>query len=334
MPLISTCRTCGALHSDDEACPAGSPLRTYNDAELANLPEPEEDFEGRGIQAGGLEVGFGPSGCGKTTMYADRSCCLATGSAWLGAPALHSGPVLYCSLEGVSAFAKKVIAWKALHGLPAADVIGVHTMADALNLLDASSAVALLRTAENIGAREIVIDTLGRSMQAEEDNSDMGRVVGHADMIRRATGARVVLIHHSGKVRSRGARGGSALTAAADCVLSLDVKGPAHILCCEKLRDGRAFDPIVLKLVPTADGRSALFERAEGPAVSLCDATARLQSNVLDFLREHPACKATDVIEGIGRQKSAVLHALRELAKAGSVVSTKAGRANVWSLHD
>ena len=64
----------------------------------------------------------------------------------------------------------------------------------------------------------IVIDTLSRVMAGGNENApeDMGALVRNIDRLRDETGGAVLLVHHSGKDLSRGARGHSLLRAATD----------------------------------------------------------------------------------------------------------------------
>lgn len=69
----------------------------------------------------------------------------------------------------------------------------------------------------------IVIDTLARSMGAGDENTakDTAMFVRNCDVIREATGAHVMVIHHTGKDGDKGARGSSALRAAVDNEISV-----------------------------------------------------------------------------------------------------------------
>ncbi len=68
----------------------------------------------------------------------------------------------------------------------------------------------------------IVFDTLARVMAGDENAApDVGALMRGIDHLRRATGAHIMLIHHSGKDASKGARGHSALRAAVDTEIEL-----------------------------------------------------------------------------------------------------------------
>src|SRR5204863_5294247 len=64
----------------------------------------------------------------------------------------------------------------------------------------------------------IVVDTLSRVMAGGNENQPdhMGAFVRNIDRLRAATGATILIVHHTGKDTSRGARGHSSLRAATD----------------------------------------------------------------------------------------------------------------------
>ncbi|MCP5682603.1 helicase RepA family protein, partial [Klebsiella pneumoniae] len=66
--------------------------------------------------------------------------------------------------------------------------------------------------------RLIIFDTLARCYgNLDENNSqDMGRLIVGCDAIKNGTSASVLLVHHSGKDETKGARGSSSLKAALD----------------------------------------------------------------------------------------------------------------------
>src|SRR5437773_5414969 len=205
----------------------------------------------------------------------------------------------------------------------------IHTVTEPVNLLNANAAYRIVKTHEAIGgADEILIDNLTCSTLGQEENEHMAVVAAHVNIIRKYTGARVVVIHHEGKNHQRGARGGSALVGFADTALRIDEGKNGHMLYCVKQRDGARFSPVFLKLTPTPDGSTALFERlAEGPAVSLIGDKARdkakLQAAIVAYVRDHPGVNTTDI--AAGRRRQGVVDALAALEQAGRVRQEKKG---------
>ena len=330
MQDLSPCPACGQVHDTTQPCSNVRPFRLIDDVELDALPDAEWTI-GNMSQRGTLEIVAGPSGKGKTTFCAQRGCHQATGRCFLGFTVLVPGPVIYAALEGIGAYKKKIRCWKQAHGIDAHERIGIYTINEPINLLRADAAFALVRASESIGgAIEIYIDTVARATRGNEDNDDFSLVVDHADTIRRETGARMTLIHHFGKDKARGSRGGSALPAAADTVLSLDTTKDRHVLRCDKQRDGAPFDPVFLTLVPIADGSTALFEACEGAAVPVFDSRARLEREIVEYLSAHPPIAGSSIAKALGRKKQDVFKALADLKKSSRVNSQRDGRAMLW----
>lgn len=101
----------------------------------------------------------------------------------------------------------------------------------ALDLLGETDAQALLDAIREDGADEkpdlIVIDTLAMTFSGgdESTSQDMGKFLNSCTKLRAATGAHVMVIHHSGKDTSEGARGSNSLRAATDTEIELTRDG-------------------------------------------------------------------------------------------------------------
>jgi hypothetical protein len=85
----------------------------------------------------------------------------------------------------------------------------------------------------------IVIDTLAQVTPGANENAseDLGKALDQCAGIHRATGATVLLVHHSGKDASKGARGWSGVRAAADAELEVE-RGAGRVLRTTKQKDG------------------------------------------------------------------------------------------------
>lgn len=109
----------------------------------------------------------------------------------------------------------------------------------------------------------VIFDTLSRSIPGGDENTaeDMTMVVKAADSIRDDLGAATAYVHHSGKDASKGARGHSALFAAADLVMRIE----DHAATVEKVRDGVSGERYPFRLDPIEIGTDA-----DGDAVYTC----------------------------------------------------------------
>lgn len=142
--------------------------------------------------------------------------------------------------EGVGGFRQRLKAYVKHTGARMAEMPGV--VPDAPNLLLLDDTDALIRGILAYGpARLVVIDTLSAVSPGSDENSaeGMGKVLSHCNRIHKATGAMVVLIHHSGKDASRGARGWSGLKAAADAEIEVTRNGDFRSAKLTKLKDGQ-----------------------------------------------------------------------------------------------
>lgn len=205
-------------------------------------------------------VVYGASNVGKTFWTTDLALHVAAGKRWCGRRVAQGG-VVYCALEGGRGFQNRVTAWKRRHGmedarLPFAAIRAALNLlepeADPRRLVEAAQAVA---AGMEMPVRLIVIDTLARAFGGGDENGpeDMGALIRNMDMIREATGAAVLFVHHSGKDQARGARGHTSLRAAVDTEIEVaaDKEGGGKIATPVKQRDlekGEAF-PFTLKRV-------------------------------------------------------------------------------------
>lgn len=185
------------------------------------------------------EVGtlYGEPASGKSFMALDIAAAIARGIDWRGHK-VKQGRVVYVAAEGAAGFRNRLRAYRHQHGLRA---IGVEVIANAPNLLEKADALDVSRAILQRGKADLVIiDTLAQSMPGGNENSgeDMGRLLAHCRGIHRATGAMVLLVHHSGKDAAKGARGWSGLRAACDVELEVVRADDDRVLTVTKQKDG------------------------------------------------------------------------------------------------
>lgn len=185
-----------------------------------------------------LCVLYGESGSGKSFLALDLAAAITRGLGWRG-KRTTAGRVVYVCAEGAGGFKARLRAYAAGHGCE------LHTLPavipDTPNLLEASDASALTRGILEWGRPDVVIvDTLSATAAGGNENSgeDMGRVLSHCKKIHKATGALIVLIHHSGKDATKGARGWSGLRAAADAEIEVTRNGDYRSATVTKMKDG------------------------------------------------------------------------------------------------
>lgn len=186
-----------------------------------------------------LAVLFGESGSGKSFLALDMALDISMGLPWRGRRT-KQGRVVYVAAEGVGGVRTRFKAIAQQRGLELDDIqIGV--IADAPNMLEKGDALDVAKAIVVSGGADLVImDTWAQVTAGANENSgeDMGRALAHCKGIHRATGALVLLVHHSGKDSSRGARGWSGLRAAADVELEVLRNDNARSVSVSKLKDG------------------------------------------------------------------------------------------------
>ena len=232
-----------------------------DDIEL-NLHE-EQLMEGL-LPRTGIGVLYAESGAGKTFVAIDLACHVATGRAWRGRD-VTQGPVIYVAAENPASVKRRLWAWKQYHGADRLPVLVVQSGVDLLNGAAQELAELVLTTLDvetQLGVRMVVIDTLARAMTGNENApDDMGRFVAGCGMIREASEALVLVVHHSGKDTAKGARGHSSLRAATDVELEI----AASTLRVTKSRDDATGDAFGFRL-HTVD----LGSTAKGHNVTTC----------------------------------------------------------------
>ena len=201
--------------------------------------------------AGQISMIVGPSNVGKSFLALDIAHHIARGKDWHGRR-VRGAEVLYIAAEGGRTFQNRVAALN-----QAAERVGddlselrLWLLASPVTLTGAESDAAALVGAvkavqRDYGGRDfrlIVVDTMSRAMGAADENAakDISDLMCNLETLRDATGAHILLVHHSGKDASKGARGHSSLRAAVDTeiIISRDSETDLIAAKIDKQRDG------------------------------------------------------------------------------------------------
>jgi len=203
-----------------------------------------------------MSVLYGDSNVGKTFVAMDMAYHVATGTPYAGMRVAKMA-VVYVVMEGGNGVDKRADALLAKYGADADP--DFHLLKSAMDLRtsepDLTELVQLVRSVPDVGL--VVIDTLSRALAGGDENSpvDMGNIVRNLDAVRNACRAHIMIVHHTGKDKARGARGHSSLRAATDTEIEVE----DGKICVTKQRDldkswTSAFDLIVHTLGADADG--------------------------------------------------------------------------------
>ena len=201
-----------------------------------------------------LSMLYGPSNVGKTFVALDFCLHIALGKECMGYP-VNGGPVFYVAAEGGGGIKNRLAGLYRKYPEFTADAPFVLCPVS-IDLHGQGDAVAVCEAIEQVCPTPptmIVIDTLARSMGDGDENSakDTGKVVSNCDLIRKVTGAHVMIVHHSGKDEDRGARGSSALKAAVDAEIQVTSQGE---IICHKQRNMPKPEPLHFQLQTIALG--------------------------------------------------------------------------------
>ncbi|PHM24794.1 AAA family ATPase [Xenorhabdus budapestensis] len=224
---------------------------------------------------------YGASGSYKSFLAGAWGCHIATGKAWAGKQ-VAQGAVLYVVGEGGIGVPRRIKAWEIVNGQAVENMYLINTPVFPASPAEVHELVIAARQVEaetGQPVRLIILDTLARCFGGadENDSKDMGAFVRGCDELKAKTGASILVVHHSGKDESKGARGSSAFRAALDVEYRINregKKGRALVITCTKMKDAeepdtKAYDMRVVELFTDKDGEDitslTLIDRPRDP---------------------------------------------------------------------
>ena len=227
-----------------------APIKLLSRAELRALPEPKwvvQDI----LPETGLAAIYGAPSSGKTFVALDLANHISLGRGpWFG-HRVETRSVVYIALEGGHGIKRRLDAWETENKY----ISRVLTVLNHVSLLDLDQAIAL---AEAVSSKceqgaVVFIDTLAQSIPGADENSgkDMGLALEAAKLIAASVGGLVVLVHHTGKDKSKGLRGHSSVHAALDAAIVVERHAITNLRSWQvsKMKDGE-------------DGHTGSFELA------------------------------------------------------------------------
>jgi hypothetical protein len=218
----------------------------------------------------GLASIYGPSTSGKSFLAFDIAVAIAEGNDWFGCRTTKS-TVVYVALEGESGFKNRVAAWELENGqLLPPNMLMVMQPFQITNPFDVEELVAVLPH----GA-VVIVDTLNRTAPTSDENSsmEMGEILQACKQLQALINGLIILVHHTGKDNTRGARGHSSFFAALDGAIEVERKGTERKWSVAKAKDGQdgKSSPFDLK-------RHVLGVDSDGDEISSCTIEAALGS--------------------------------------------------------
>ena len=190
------------------------------------------------VPKAGLIVLYGASGTGKSFVAFDLMASVARGVEWQGYRVKKS-KVVFVVAEGSRGVGKRIKAY-CQHNKIAADDLAIGIILSVPNVLNTDDIAELVVSVKACGADIVVIDTFAQVTSGANENSgeDMSRALSNLDIIRQATDATIMIIHHAGKDLTRGLRGWSGIRAAADAEIEVSGGGDNRLFKVTKMKDG------------------------------------------------------------------------------------------------
>jgi hypothetical protein len=220
LPMPQTSDEFEEMTEAESAMPVRFKLTAFDDV---RLDEDVDDIIKGLFPSSGLAVVWGPPKCGKSFWCFDALMHVALGRDYRG-HRVTPGPIVYCALEGVRGFKRRVEAFRQSK-LQDADARSppFYLMPGSLSLVnDHGQLIADIRA--QLGDQSplaVAIDTLNRSLAGSENSDeDMAAYVLAADAIRDAFGCLVIIVHHCGHNADR-PRGHSSLMGALDVQVAI-----------------------------------------------------------------------------------------------------------------
>lgn len=247
-----------------------------------------------------LAVVFGESGSGKSFLVMDMALAISRGMDWCG-HRVKQGRVVYIAAEGAGGARTRANAYAQHHEL-LLDELPFGVINAAPNFLQKTDAVDVAKAIVASGPCDVVIvDTFAQTTPGANENSaeDIGKALAHCKGIHRATGALVILVHHSGKDASKGARGWSGIKAAADAEIEVTRLADARLARVSKMKDGEDGSVFPFKLTTVPVGVDE-----DGDVISSC---------VVEYTNLPPP----PIKQPQGKVQKAVWNVVLELAENG-----------------
>lgn len=191
--------------------------RMLTPAQLRDRPPPTWLIEGL-LTVDSASWLIAAPGSYKSFVALDWAGHVAAGRPWMGRNVLP-GSVVYLLAEGAGGMGPRIRAWEQRNGpMPA----NVYFLPMPVQIGREDHWAAFIEACARLGPVLVIGDTQARITVGldENDNTAMGEVVEAIERLRRATGACVLLVHHTGR-NGQHARGASAIDGAQDVELRL-----------------------------------------------------------------------------------------------------------------
>ena len=195
--------------------------KLYTGSQILSAITPREWFIPSWLPRDGAVSIYAPSGVGKSFYALAMSLELARGGHFCSYK-VDPCAVLYVAAERPIEQRDRLEAWQLHHNRQAPQ--NFHLLAASPQLTNALEVGELIAIIKEQSAKVVVLDTFAKMTLGVDENSSqaMGPIMSALDDIREATnGGTVIVVHHTGKDPTKGARGSTAFLAALDVGITL-----------------------------------------------------------------------------------------------------------------
>lgn len=305
------------------------------DSSLDQGPQKKWLVEGL-LMKGGQSVIYGEPAAGKTYIAIDLAVHIARGVDWMDRK-IEKGQVLYVAAERPDIAMKRLNFYRNFLGI---DQLDIYLYKKPFDLYTSTKdADELINFVVDTNGREatpltlIIFDTLAKIMVGANENlsSDMGKVVSRLDQITAKTKAHCMVVHHSGKDRSKGARGSNSLLGAIDTELEIIKSKVNRFIEVTKQREGEEGQRIGFELKHfdlTSDGvllSSCIVQpSATSQVTKAVPKVNKVKKAILTELENSSGMTKTEFVKSISHrvghtQPNQVYKQLSELVSNGSL---------------
>jgi hypothetical protein len=223
-------------------------LLLLDDTEIESLPDAQWIIN-PAIPANAFVAIIGKPKSLKTFFALYLAAHIALGLECHGMETLQTS-VAYIYAEGVTGLRQRLKALKAHLGC---DYLGIRFLTHRLSINKPLQVDELLAAFGEDAPGIIFIDTLARNIEGDENSPvDMGAFIRGCDSLREATGATVVVIHHTGWSADDRSRGHSSLLGAVDTQLLVSRDASRVTVECQWQKDAPEFGTLALEVLPIA----------------------------------------------------------------------------------
>ncbi|MGJ8686116.1 MAG: AAA family ATPase [Spongiibacteraceae bacterium] len=174
-------------------------------------PVPTEWILDDYLVEGTVALLFGGAGIAKSFLVQDVGMCIATGNPWHGRE-VKQGAVFYLAGEGHQDLHTRIDAWKSVHGIPKEEEPPFYNSEHGIDIRDPEWIAELCLLMDDIGERFscLIVDTLSTNFGGGDENSgDMEQFITALTRLAKERSMAIIVVHHIGKDKDKGARGHS-----------------------------------------------------------------------------------------------------------------------------